>query len=261
MANPERSQSPLPSLDEIPRPVVGMRTGFADQTRLPSHRHAKAQLVHASSGVMTVTTDVGTWVVPPQRAVWVPEATDHAIRMSGQVTMRTIYLEPGVARQMPNHCCVVTVTPLLRELVWRASSMEPLYPLGGREERLMEVLVDELQAAQTTPLHLPTPSDPRLRRVTNALLADPADKRGLAAWARTAGASPRTLDRLFRRHTGMTFGAWRQQLRLLRALEQLASGEAVTSVALSLGYDSLSAFITMFRRNLGETPGRYFEAV
>jgi AraC-like DNA-binding protein len=92
------------------------------------------------------------------------------------------------------------------------------------------------------------------------VLADPADRRTLAAWARPAGASVRTLARLFTRETGMGFRGWRQQVRLLRALERLAAGEAVTTVALDLGYDSPSAFVAMFRRALGTTPGRYFAA-
>lgn len=250
---------PVLSLDAIPRPAVGMAFDYESGLRLPRHRHGRAQLVYASSGVMTVTTDEGTWVVPPERAVWVPAETDHEIEMSGRVTMRTVYLAPDAVPDLPEQCLVVTVSTLLRELILRCVAMPQPYPLGGPEERLVAVLVDEIETTPIAPLHLPLPRDSRLATVVDALRADASDRRRLGDWAREAGASSRTLARLFHRETGMAFGAWRQQLRLLRALERLAAGESVTGVALALGYESTSAFIAMFRRNLGETPGRYFE--
>lgn len=240
------------------RPVVGYAADFPTSHQIRRHRHAAGQLIFAASGVMTVTTDVGRWVVPPERAVWVPPHVAHAIRMTGAVRMRTLYLEGKATAGLPATCAVVQVRPLLRELILQAVAIPQPYPASGREARLVAVLVDELTAARTAPLHLPMPRDPRLVAVTGPLAADPADKRPLAAWARTAGASARTLARLFPRETGLSFAHWRQQARLLRALERLAAGEAVTTVALDLGYESPSAFITMFRSRLGATPGRYF---
>jgi AraC-like DNA-binding protein/mannose-6-phosphate isomerase-like protein (cupin superfamily) len=245
--------------DEVPRPLAALAWDYPAGAHVPLHRHRKSQLVYARSGVMTVGTADGSWVVPPQRAVWVPGGTDHRIRMAGAVRMRTLYLDRGAARGMPAHCCVVAVSPLLRELILRAMELEPLYPERGAEQRLVDVLLDEIGSTPIAPLHLPLPSEPRLRVVVDGLLADPTDARSLAAWARTAGASARTLARLFEREAGMSFGAWRRQARLLRSLELLGSGESVTSVALALGYAGPSAFISMFRRNLGTTPARYFE--
>jgi AraC-like DNA-binding protein len=161
---------------------------------------------------------------------------------------------------LPTTCAVVQVRPLLRELILAAVAFRQPYHAVGPEARLVGVLLDELDVARTAPLHLPMPRDPRLLAITAPLLADPSDKRPLGAWARTAGASARTLARLFRRETGLGFAHWRQQARLLRALERLAAGEAVTAVALDLGYDGPSAFIAMFRSRLGTTPGRYFVA-
>ncbi len=238
------------------RPLVAHAASYADVDRIPRHRHPVAQLIYASQGVMSVRTAQGTWVVPPQRAVWVPPGVIHAIRMRGRVEMRTVYVEPGYLPDAPAACCVVQVTPLLRELVLRAVGFTGAG--SGAETRLTAVLVDEIRAAPAAPLHLPEPRDPRLRAVTQALLRDPGDARGLEAWSRRAGASARTLARGFRRETGLGFGAWRQQARLLRALELLAEGQAVTQVALELGYAGPSAFIAMFRRALGSTPGRYF---
>ena len=159
---------------------------------------------------------------------------------------------------LPTTPAVVQVRPLLREIILGVVAFRQPYPADGREARLAAVLLDELVVARTAPLHLPMPRDPRLRRITDRLLVDPADRRPLEGWARTAGASTRTLARLFRRDTGLGFADWRREARLLRALERLAAGEAVTTVALELGYDGPSAFIAMFRARLGTTPGRYF---
>lgn len=172
--------------------------------------------------------------------------------------MRTAYIHPTSMADPPSNCAVVHVSPLLRELLVRVAALPHPYPLGGSEERVVRLILDEIHAAPVAPLHLATPRDERLRRVAEALLSDPSDTRPLAAWAKMVGATARTLARAFVRETGTTFGAWRQQVRLLRALELLGDGEAVTSVALDLGYESPSAFIAMFRRALGTTPSRYF---
>jgi AraC-like DNA-binding protein len=197
-------------------------------------------------------------VVPPERAVWVPPHVPHAIRMTGAVRMRTIYFDTRALGDVPAACAVVQVSPLLRELILRVVAFEQPYARDGREARLAAVLLDELTTARAAPLHLPMPRDPRLLAITEPLGADPSDKRALAAWARVAGASSRTLARLFVSETGLSFAHWRQQARLLRALERLAAGESVTTVALELGYEGPSAFIAMFRSRLGATPGRYF---
>lgn len=246
-------------LEALPQAVVAFRRDLAAGETIPPHRHRRDQLVYASEGVITVTTARGAFVVPPQRAVWMPGGVEHRIDARRAVAMRTLYLEPGGAAGLPAAVCVLHVTPLLRELILAAVAQPQAYRSNSPEERLMSVILDQIRVLPVAPLALPMPADPRLRRVAEALLADPADDRALAHWAREAGASARTLARLFRRETAMSFRVWRQQLRLLRALEMLAAGEAVTTVALDLGYDSPSAFIAMFRRNLGTTPTRYFK--
>jgi AraC-like DNA-binding protein/quercetin dioxygenase-like cupin family protein len=249
---------PVP-VEELPRPVVARATDYPDGHRITLHWHPRAQLLYARRGVMTVTTARGIFVVPPQRAVWVPARMAHAVRASGRLEMRSLYLDPAAVPAMPDDCAVVTATPLLRALILEAIALPPLYPLGGREERIMSLILDEIHALKAAPLHLPEPRDGRLRRIADALRADPADGRTLAQWGRLVGASARTLARRFQAETGLTFALWRQQARLLEALVRLAAGVPVTAVALDLGYDSPSAFIAMFRRALGTTPGRYFD--
>jgi AraC-like DNA-binding protein len=245
-------------MDEAPRPVLARAVEYTPGYSTGPHRHPRAQLVYARSGVMTVTTERGSFVVPPQRAVWVPAGMVHEVRCAGRLEMRSLYIQPAAAASLPPQCVVVTVTPLLRELILAAMALPPLYPLGGRAERIMMLILEEIRGLSVAPLHLPEPRDGRLRRVAAALRDDPADGRSLADWGLLVGASARTLARRFQRETGLSFARWRQQARLFAALTRLAAGAPVTAVALDLGYDSPSAFIAMFRRALGTTPGRYF---
>ena len=261
--NAKRTQ-PIPrgSVDDIltvPRPIVGMAREIDSGYVIARHQHIRSQLLYASSGVMTVETDVEVWVVPPLRAVWIPAYTDHQIQASGQVSMRTLYFQPEIGTGLPDKCFVVSVTPLLRELVLHAVAMPLMYELNGPEERLMNVIVDQIKAANIAPLELPIPKDERLHKIYHYLTSSPHDNRTLSEWGEKVGATKRTLARCFRAETGMTFGQWRQQVRILESLKLLAKGEPVTTVAIELGYDSPSAFISMFKKALGQTPGRYFK--
>jgi AraC-like DNA-binding protein len=237
--------------------LVAFRRDLGDGAVIPWHRHAHAQLIYGASGLMRIESSAGAWVVPPARAVWIPAGIEHQVTCVGQVAMQVVYVLAGAAPWLPEDCLVMDVSPLLRELVAAAMEIEAGYELGGPEARLVAVLIDGLRARPVEELHLPMPLDRRLRAVTRSLIADPGDARTLADFAGHAGASARTLARRFVAETGLSFGAWRQQLRLHEALARLASGEPVTSVAFAVGYDSPSAFIAMFRKALGDTPGRY----
>jgi AraC-like DNA-binding protein/quercetin dioxygenase-like cupin family protein len=227
---------------------------------IPSHLHDRDQLVYASRGVMTVRTRDGSWVVPTQRAVWIPATVLHAITMSGTVAMRTLYLKPQLAKSLPRACCVVNVSPLLKELILKACSCGRLKKTIQWQGHLICVIIDQLEAVQLVPLRLPNPSDPRAVRIAEILLADPSDRRPLTHLCKLAGAGKRTVERLFQEDVGMTFGKWRQQLRLMQAMRLLAEGAKVTYAALESGYSTPSAFISMFRRALGTTPTSYFRA-
>ena len=243
---------------DIDRPVVVHPEDYAAGWHTGVHWHARSQLAYASAGIMTVETEQGMWVVPPQRAVWIPAGIRHSVHSAGALAMRSIYIDPEVVSWLPQTCSVVHITPLLRELIERAAELPQRYALGGREERMMLLILDEIRELPIAPLHLPEPSDARLRRITTALKRDPADHRTLEAWGREVGASSRTLARLFRLETGMSYQQWQRQVRLLAGLIGLAEGEPVTGVAIEVGYDSPSAFIAMFKRALGTTPSQYF---
>jgi AraC-like DNA-binding protein/quercetin dioxygenase-like cupin family protein len=231
---------------------------FAGEHVISEHSHLEDQLVFASQGVMTVRTKQGIWVVPPLRAVWIPAGTPHSVAILGPLSMRTLYFAPKLVRTETVKCFVMNVSPLLRELILHACKFPKLKKEEPVHRRIIEMIVDQLEANHSIPLQLPHPSDPRAMRIVHALLAEPGRPRTLAALCADCGASKRTIERLFIAETKMTFSQWRRQLRLLHAMQLLASGEKVTGAALDAGYRSASAFIVMFRRQLGQTPTRYF---
>ncbi|WP_418921700.1 AraC family transcriptional regulator [Delftia tsuruhatensis] len=250
---------PMPLEGEhTPRPVVAFATDMAADAVIAPHAHRRGQLLHATQGVMLIRAETGSWVVPPGCAVWVPPQASHEIRMAaGPVAMRTVFVEPGLRPGLWEHCRVVQVTPLLRELVLEALDLPLDYPLGGREERVMQLILDEMERARPLDLHVPMPRHAALAACCRAFVDEPAQEASLSGWGLRLHMHPRTLARLFLRETGMNFGAWCRQARLLLSLPRLAAGSSVLQVALSHGYDSPSAFAAVFRRNFGAPPSNF----
>jgi AraC-like DNA-binding protein len=245
---------------KLPSPVTTLAFDFKHGYVIPPHLHPEDQLVYASHGVMTVKTDAGTWVVPAQRAVWIPARIPHSIQMSGAVSMRTVYLRARLAKRLPRTCCVVNVSALLQHLILHLCTHRELNRRSRIHAHLIDVFIDQLETVRAVPLQLPTPNDTRAARVAATLQRDLAEYRSLEWVCKQAGASKRTIERLFRRETQLSLGKWRQQLRLLRSLQLLAAGEKISHAALEAGYSTPSAFIAMFRKALGTTPRKYFES-
>lgn len=220
-----------------------------------AHAHPRGQLIYASSGTMRVVCNRDIWVVPPSQAVWVPPLQAHEVTFPGKVVLQNLFVDPSVTDGLPPRCTVLKVSPLLRELIGRAVIIGEEYQPDSPGGRLMQVILDELGQAEATPLHLPMGRDQRLLRVMEALLREPGSNRDLDQWGQLAGASGRTLARLFKAETGLTFRAWRRRLVLQEAITRLSRDEPVTTVAFDLGYTSLSAFIEMFHREVGCSPG------
>jgi AraC-like DNA-binding protein len=213
------------------------------------------RLLHAVSGVMSVETEAGIWVVPPHRALWVPDGHDYRVQMHGRVAVRNLYLRYELAA-LPADLTVVNVTPLVRELILHVCRIGPLVRGDPRQSRLADVIVDQLDQLPQAPLRLHQPIDPRGRRAADLITEEPAID--LVDVARRVGASRRTLERIFLTETGLPLGAWRRQLRVLHALRLLGAGHAVTEVAARVGYATPSAFASMFKAQLGGTPAGYF---
>jgi AraC-like DNA-binding protein/mannose-6-phosphate isomerase-like protein (cupin superfamily) len=242
-------------------PVAPTRTQWlAPGAAIDAHRHDDHQIVYAGRGVLAVTTGAGSWIAPGTRAIWVPAGTVHAHQAHGELELRLVGLPASDNPLGLEQPAVLEVGPLLRELIlaYTQTADTPTPDDGGPERaRLRAVLLDQLKASPQQPLHLPTPTAPLLRAVCEILSANPADDRTLAALGRQVGASDRTLSRLFKSDLGMTFPQWRTQLRLYRALVLLAEDTPVTAVAHRCGWSSASAFIDVFRRTFGHTPGAH----
>ena len=254
--NGQRSTNPE-DYQHVSHAVAAMPKDFAAGFEILPHRHARAQLIHATAGTMRVSTEDGVWVVPPQRALWVPGGVTHGIVMLSDTTMRTLYVRGDAAAAMPTVCRVLSVSPLLRELIVRATELPVQYDESGPAGHVVALILSELQGLQSLPLQLPMPRDPRLRGLCTTLLDATGDQRPLEAWARSINVSARTLARRFQNETGLSFGAWRQQARVLEAMGRLGGGEPVTQVALDLGYESVSAFSAMFHRATGAPPSQF----
>ncbi|UPG94179.1 AraC family transcriptional regulator [Luteibacter aegosomatissinici] len=243
--------------EATPRPVVSRGNTYPASFELPTHQHRRGQLLYASEGTVAVTTPFGAWIAPPERAVWIPSATPHAVRMIGAVNTRSVYIEPEVTGAAGEACRVIAVSPLLRALLVEAVHVPREYDTAGRDGLLMALLVEEIGRAPRVPLDLPLPSQPELAALCARFLEHPNVAEGIDAWAARLGMHRRSFTRLFRQETGMSFAQWRQQACLLAALPRLAAHEAVTEVALDLGYESATSFSTMFRRALGKPPSDY----
>jgi AraC-like DNA-binding protein len=238
----------------VPRPLAAMAKSFPDGSLIRRHHHVRAQLLYAVSGVMTIDTDAGAWLVPPDRALWIPAGVAHQIRVAGLLEMRTLYVREDASAHFPEECRVLVISPLLRELVVRASQLPVLYDESGPDGALMSLILAEIRELRSVPLHLPMPRDRRLFKLCKLVLEDLAARHPREFYAERVGISCRSLTRLFQSQTGMGFLHWRQKARLLAAMQRLAAGEPVTQVALALGYQSPSAFTAMFRRVLGASP-------
>ncbi len=245
--------------EALPRAVVVTRNEYPAGSTFPCHAHRRGQFAFAARGTITVATPQGRWLVPPQRACWVPAEVEHDMTMGGAVTMINVFVSASqaAATGLPPHCCVQDVSTLLRQLLDEAVDLPALYALQGRAGLLMELLVAEIAVMPQLSLHAPLPDDASLMRACQQVLDAPSIAPGLDAVAAAAGMRRRTFTRRFRAHTGLGFAQWRQQVCLLVAIARLDAGQSVTRVALDLGYASPSAFAYAFRQLLGHAPSQY----
>jgi AraC-like DNA-binding protein len=222
---------------------------------VPPQADGWAQLIYATQGILQVESPPGErlWFVPAHRALWVPAGTRTLLAMRGEVRLRMIYLASDECEGLPVECRGLNVPPLLREVVLEVVRRS-VVPRG---EPLAELLRELITGAETAPLALPMPQDARARRVAEMLVRDPSCSRTLVQLGHSAGASTRTLERLFSEETGLRFSAWRQRLRVLSGLDHMLHGASVAEAAFAVGYENTSAFIAIFRETLGETPGKW----
>lgn len=244
--------------DQFDRPITSFCIETSeDNDDLPLHSHKKGQLVVASHGSVMCRAPGGLWIVPPQGAVWIPAGILHSNCVADFGRIYTVFIDPQVS-MLPRACCTLMITSLVRELIHRLSVFPPLYPPEGPTSRLGRVLLDELvQMSTTEEMYLPISADSRLQHLAAALLQNPGDRSTMDEMAARYAMSESTFARLVAKETGMTFGRWRQRLHILVAMQRLTAGSSVQAVSLDLGYESPSAFITMFKKTMGKSPRRF----
>jgi AraC-like DNA-binding protein len=247
---------PLADVDQVDRAVLAIGTDYPADTLLTAHVHRRAQFLYGMSGLMEVETDDGAWVIPPFSGVWIPAGKRHQVLMRG-VSTRSLYIEPRISVRDTTQCLALVVSPMLHQLLLASAQVPALYHQEGRDGDLMRLILHELSAAQSLPLFAPLPQDKRLAELCRTFLTEPSITLPADTWANAMSCSPRTFSRIFRQQTGLSFGEWRQQACLMAAVMRLAAGISVTRIALELGYDSTSAFSTMFHRRMGRTPSSY----
>jgi AraC-like DNA-binding protein len=237
------------------RIAVGFAMDYPDGLVSGMHSHPRAQLIYGIAGVMRVETEDAFFILPT-KALLLPTGIVHSITMQGNVAMRELFLHQEVAQTIGTDTRVMSVSPLLRELMVAVCGEPVNWDLGGRAQHIVALIIDEIVRARTLPTQLPLPRDPRVMKAAQAIIDCPGDPRSLEEWAEVCGASARTLARFFLRETGMSFGQWRLQARLNAAFVLLVSGGNIPRVARQEGFRSQSAFGVAFRRTFDLTPGQ-----
>jgi transcriptional regulator GlxA family with amidase domain len=250
----------LPQMGEVEdpsRPILSFDWSADAPDSAAAHAHPRAHVIAVTSGAYWVKTPEGTWLVPEGLAVWLPSMTQHQVYSHSAAAARIFFVDRIVAKRLPSKAGTVVPSDLMTSLMKRMVQNGNDYDPGGPAARLGLVMLDELAQMRFAPTLLPASTEPRLERLIQIFADDPLNASYVRELARQAGASTRTLARLFRSEMGMTLGQWRRNLRLQEAIRRLATGASVTEVALELGYSSPSAFTHMFHQNLGVVPSGY----
>ncbi|WP_034914254.1 helix-turn-helix transcriptional regulator [Erwinia sp. 9145] len=244
-------------IDLNPNPAVALKVRSVDnEEEIPFHVHRKGQLIFTLHGGVTCLAPKAWWMVPANCAAWIPAGSLHCNRVTKNGQVLFLYIEPDVSG-MPEECCALHISPMLREMLKHFATLPQDYTATSQTARFAQVMLYELSLMPVERLNLPISDNPKIKRLADALMANPADSSSLAVWAGRLAMSKRTFERFVLKETGMTFGRWRQQLQVLVAIRLLVTGTSVQNTAWELGYDSVTAFITMFKKTLGKTPGRY----
>ncbi|AMO98654.1 cupin domain protein [Collimonas arenae] len=245
-------------LDVVPdaaHPVRVRARNLEAAELLHAHSHPWGQVTYAAEGVLRVSVGNSTWIVPPLRAIWIPPLVEHEIATMEKSQLRALYVHSDLAPFDGRQCIVLEVSTLLRELI---AALSQVNEDSQRETLISQLILNELAEAKTQAIRIALPTEKRLHAICQALIETPDSNTTLADWAQQVGASERTLARLFERDLGMTFGQWRQQIRLAHAAPMIARGMPLSLVATELGYASQSAFSAMFRKTFGQSPSTFF---
>jgi AraC-like DNA-binding protein len=240
-----------------PKRGISVATLAYDYTagyQIPEHGHGSDQVIYATHGVMEVSSGQSIWWIPPHFALWISAQTLHRIRMANAVSMRTLYIRPGLVPGLSSGCSVLHVTPLLRELILETVRIGRLRARSYSERALRDLTILHLTRASRAPMRITLPTDQRALSVARSVLDDPSELKPMKILCASAGVSARTIQRAFQKEVGTDFESWRRQVRLIKAVELLISGFSVKEVAFAVGYSQPSPFVEAFRRTFGTPP-------
>ena len=242
-------------------PVTGVVGRYPAGHIVPEHAHRRGHLLYAAEGVLLVEAATGHWLVPPTAAVWLRPGISHRLVITVPVEVHGIFIDESAAKHLPSEDCVLHVSGLLRELIGALTSLDPKSVHSRREQLLADLFMEELGLQRPLPFHLPWPSDAQIQHVCDQLVQDPSHPALADDWAAKLAMSTKTFHRRFQKSTGLTFGRWRQQMRLMSSMAQLLEGAPITQVALSSGYESHSAYAVAFKKHFGLSPSAFFTTV
>lgn len=244
--------------EDVDRPVVAMSKSYPANYQGYLHHHTRAQLLYAVSGSIRMNCALGCWIIPPQRAVWIPPRHPHQTASVGPMEMRTLYIQPEHAPPLaPLVPVMLGMTALLRELILRIVAMPPEYDPSGQDALLIQAALGEIDWTPLSPISLPVVGDARLRQMEQAITNSTSDRSSLEQWAVRLHMSSRTLMRLIREQTNLSFTQWRDQMRTFTAIPLLSEGKTIAEIADAVGFDNASSFTAMFKRLTGILPSRY----
>ncbi|KJG07987.1 AraC family transcriptional regulator [Photobacterium kishitanii] len=245
--------------DAFPQKAIAyMLNGIDQESETPMHQHKKCQLVMPLSGFVTCKIADAIWMMPANCAVWVPTDTPHSVRVSPDAQVCNLFIDSAV-KGLPEQAAMISISPLLRELITYLCHVDHQQQQQQTTVRLADVLIDQLIVMPTQHFDFPIPTEPRLQKIAEQLLDNPADRSTVGEWATKYAMSERTLSRLVKQEMGLSFARWRSQLHLVLAFKKLSDGMPVQLIADDLGYESVSAFITFFKKKLGTTPKQYLK--
>lgn len=240
-------------------PIYAYAQSYSDGYIEGIHQHDRIQLLHTLSGVIYVQTSEGIWLIPPSKGIWIPENKKHSITIFGNVEARGIFVEPFARADFNTQCSVVAIPKLLSELINQAVQIKEEILPHTRNERLLELILDELRFLQEIPFQLPEAKSNILKNICEYIKADLSSVKHLEIIAYQYHISSKTLSRLFQKELNMSFSVWVKQAKLLQALIDLEMKKPILNIALDLGYESPSAFSYMFKRQMGMTPSEYIK--
>ena len=242
---------------QLTQPITVINRAINIHSIVKKHSHQWSQFIYASQGILAVTSTTARYIVPPQQGVWITPETDHEVTALSNVELTSFYFRNSLLASLPNQCGVLEVNSFLKVLILEAKYIASDYQWHKSDGRLLRLIQDRICEAKVIALQLPSPRDKRLLVMLNSLQREPNNRHSLDQWSRVVGASARSLSRLFKQQTGLTYTQWRQRLMIQISITQLSQGQSVGNVSLSLGYESPSAFIHMFKTNTGVTPSSY----